>query len=96
MFKPGISGNPRGRPKGTVGGRAQALATLDRLRSEHGNQQALMDALEAELQADPARFFRNIVVPLLPRAALDAPPSIPVPCSPPSSALCPQSPSPTH
>ena len=30
MFQPGISGNTRGRPKGTCGGRAQVLATLDR------------------------------------------------------------------
>ncbi len=26
MFKPGISGNPHGRPKGSYGGRTQALA----------------------------------------------------------------------
>ncbi len=75
MFQPGISGNPRGRPKGTCGGRAQALAALDRLLSKTRNQKALIDALEKELQADPARFFRNMVVPLLPRAALDAPPA---------------------
>ena len=31
MFQPGISGNPRGRPKGHFGGRIQALAALDRL-----------------------------------------------------------------
>ena len=69
MFQPGISGNTRGRPKGTCGGRAQVLAALDRMLSKECNQQAIVDALEKELQADPARFFRNTVVPLLPRAA---------------------------
>ena len=97
MFQPGISGNPRGRPKGTGGGRSQAIAALDRLLGKKRNQQAMIAALEKELHADPARFFRNTVVPLLPRAALDAPPpdahddwqplarhpSTPGPCSPP-------------
>ena len=73
MFHPGISGNARGRPMGSVGGRAQALAALDRMLSKECNQQALIDALEKELQADPARFFRNIVVPLLPRSTREAP-----------------------
>jgi hypothetical protein len=36
MFKAGASGNPRGRPKGTVGGRVQALAGLDRLLAGTG------------------------------------------------------------
>ena len=29
MFQPGISGNPRGRPKGSCSGRAQTIAALD-------------------------------------------------------------------
>ena len=73
MFPPGISGNPRGRPRGSVGGGTQALATLDRMLSQECNQQVIFDALEKELQADPARFFRNTAVPLILRAALDAP-----------------------
>ena len=72
MFQPGISGNTRGRPRGSVGGRAQALAALDRMLSKECNQQALFDALEKELQADPARFFRNVVVPLIPRSTREA------------------------
>jgi hypothetical protein len=74
MFQPGISGNPRGRPKGSCSGRAQTIAALDLLLSKKCNQQAIIDALEEELRAHPAQFFRNTVVPLLPRAALDAPP----------------------
>ena len=72
MFQPGISGNTRGRPSGSLGGRAQALAALDRMLSKECNQQALFDALEKEFQADPARFFRNVVVPLIPRSTREA------------------------
>ena len=75
MFQPGISGNPRGRPRGSLSGRAQVLAVLDRILSQECNQQVIFDALEKELPADPSRFFRNTVVPLIPRAALDAPAS---------------------
>ena len=74
MFHPGISGNTRGRPSGSVNGRAQTLATLDRMLSEECNQQVLFDALEKEFQADPAKFFRNTVVPLSPRSMREAPP----------------------
>ncbi len=67
MFQPGISGNPRGRPKGPGGGRAQALAALDRMLGKEENQQTLFEALEKEFRTDPVRFFRNTVVPLIPR-----------------------------
>lgn len=66
-FQAGQSGNPRGRPKGSYGGRIQALAGLDRLLARKKNQKALVRALEAELQADPVRFFKTVVMPLLPR-----------------------------
>ena len=59
--------NPRGRPKGSYGGRIQALAGLDRLLARKRNQKALIGALEAELQANPVRFFRTVIMPLLPR-----------------------------
>ena len=74
MFQPGISGNTRGRPRGSLGGRAQVLAALDRMLSKECNQQALIDAIEKWLQADPVRLFRDIVVPLLPRATREVPP----------------------
>ena len=69
MFEAGISGNPRGRPKGCCGGRIAALAALDRLLSRKKNQQALIAALEQDLQSDPVRFFKTVVMPLLPREA---------------------------
>jgi len=33
------------------------------------NQRALIKALESELLDDPVRFFRSIIMPLLPREA---------------------------
>lgn len=69
MFEAGVSGNPVGRPKGSYGGRIQALAGLDRLLARKKNQQALIRALEADLHANPVRFFKTVIMPLLPREA---------------------------
>ena len=67
MFTPGESGNPRGRPKGSCGGRARALAVLDKLLGKKRSEAALMKALEQEFEKDPVRFFKTIVMPLLPK-----------------------------
>ncbi len=69
MFKPGISGNPRGRPKGSCGGRMQALAVLDKLLAGKKTRKALHYALEVEFEKSPINFFKSIVMPLLPRDA---------------------------
>ncbi len=69
MFEVGVSGNPVGRPKGAFGGRIQALAGLDKLLAKKKNQRALILALEADLQANPVRFFKTVIMPLLPREA---------------------------
>lgn len=69
MFKAGVSGNPKGRPKGTLGPRKRAFAALDQLMAKSGNQEAFKAALEAEFNADPMRFFKNVIMPLLPRNA---------------------------
>ncbi len=66
-FEAGKSGNPVGRPKGSYGGRIQALAALDRMLGKKRNQLVLSKALEEEFVKNPVRFFRNIVMPLLPR-----------------------------
>jgi len=68
-FTPGKSGNPRGRPKGAVGGRMRALATLDKIMSKRQNQKELAAAFEREFLQDPVQFFRTVIVPLLPREA---------------------------
>ena len=69
QFQPGVSGNPGGRPKGAIGGRAQALMALDVMLAKRKNRRALEKALEEEFQLDPVRFFRTVVMPLLPREA---------------------------
>jgi len=69
QFQPGESGNPTGRPRGSTGGRVQALAALDVMLAKRKNQRALIKALESELLNDPVRFFRSIIMPLLPREA---------------------------
>ncbi len=66
-YQAGQSGNQGGRPKGSYGGRIQALVSLDKLLSRRKNQQALIKALEKDLQANPVRFFKTVIMPLLPR-----------------------------
>jgi hypothetical protein len=66
-FEAGKSGNPAGRPKGSYGGRIQALAALDRMLGKKKNQVVLTKALEEEFVKDPVRFFKSVVMPLLPR-----------------------------
>ena len=67
LFQPGNSVNPAGRPKGSVGGRAQALMLLDSLMAEESNKEKLRAAMQASFDQNPMRFFRNVIMPLLPR-----------------------------
>ena len=69
MYKPGQSGNPAGKPRGCVHGRSRALKILDSLLDEDTTLTALHDALEAEFHKNPVRFFRTIIMPLLPHEA---------------------------
>ena len=66
-YQAGTSGNPAGRPKGSYGGRIMALASLDKLMARRKNQNALIRALEKDLHANPVRFFKTVIMPLLPR-----------------------------
>lgn len=68
-YQAGQSGNLAGRPKGSSGGRILALASLDQLLTRKKNQKALMGALEKDLLKDPVRFFKTVIMPLLPREA---------------------------
>ena len=67
LFRPGESGNPLGRPKGSVGGRAKALALLDSIVAEDDVQNAIGTAIRKEAMEHPIRFFKTIVIPLLPQ-----------------------------
>jgi len=44
-----------------------ALASLDKLLARKKNQKALILALEKEFHANPVRFFRTVIMPLLPK-----------------------------
>ncbi len=66
-FKPGQSGNPAGKAKGTLNGRSRALAALDRIAGKEENVRILADALEDALRKKPLWFFVNIIMPLLPK-----------------------------
>ena len=68
-FQPGNSGNPKGRPRGLRGGRMQALEALDEMLGRKRNRDALVAALEKALLKDPVLFFRQVVMPLLPKDA---------------------------
>lgn len=65
-WKPGQSGNALGRP---LGGRSRALRALDDMLNEEGNAKLLRDTLQYEFKKDPYKFFRVIIMPLLPREA---------------------------
>ena len=54
-------------PKDIGVGRAETLATLDRLLAKSRNRKTLLAAMEARLEENPALFFRKVVMPLLPR-----------------------------
>lgn len=64
---PGRSLNPGGKLPGTVSGRTQALRVLDDLLGDEDNKAKLREALQAEFEKSPYKFFRKIVMPLLPQ-----------------------------
>lgn len=69
MSEAGVSVKPRKWTRGSKSGRTRALALLDRLAAGKTSQRAIMAALEARFREDPVRFFRTVVMPLLPRDA---------------------------
>ena len=44
-----------------------ALASLDKMMAKRTNQSALMAALERDFKKDPVRFFKTVIMPLLPK-----------------------------
>jgi hypothetical protein len=67
QFQPGQSGNPKGRPKGSYGGRIQALAELDQLMGCNPNKKKLRKAMQESFDKDPMGFFKTVIMPLLPK-----------------------------
>ena len=56
-----------GRPRGIPMGRKQALQVLDKMLSKAENKEKLMVALQENFDANPFKFFKEIVIPLLPK-----------------------------
>ena len=70
QWKPGQSGNPAGAKKGVLGGRSAALHELDAMLAKAENLQVLREALEKDFRKNPMRFFKDVVMPLLPKQAV--------------------------
>lgn len=66
QFLPGMRHGP-GRIPGRKCGRARALATLDAMLEEEGTQAKLKAALRKSFDKDPVRFFKTIIMPLMPQ-----------------------------
>ena len=67
LFEKGVSGNPVGRPKGLLTGRARALYALDQVVSRDENVALIEETLDKTLREKPMWFFLNIIMPLLPK-----------------------------
>lgn len=68
-YKPGQSGNPKGRPVGTVSGRSKALQALDGFLAEPENIKLLLQGWRKDLNKDSSKFWLTTCMPLLPKEA---------------------------
>jgi len=57
-------------PGMTARGRLEAIRTLDAMLAESGNVEKLRDALQRSFDRNPMRFFKSIIMPLLPKTAV--------------------------
>ena len=65
-----IQGAGPGRPKGSPAGRTRALLVLDELLGEADNRDTLRASMQAAFDKNPLKFFRQVVIPLLPKTSL--------------------------
>ena len=70
VWKPGQSGNPAGSKKGHLGGRSAALRELDAMLADADNLRVLRAAFQERFSRNPFKFFKDVVMPLLPRQAV--------------------------
>ena len=69
MSKAWIAGKSQKEERISGDGRIQTLTMLDQLVAEEESQKALKAALADELKSNPMRFFRTVLMPLLPKDA---------------------------
>jgi len=70
-WKPGQTGNPSGSKKGQhLGGRSAALRELDSMLADADNLKKLRAAFQERFSRNPFKFFKDVVMPLLPRQAV--------------------------
>lgn len=67
-FTKGQSGNPAGRPKGSVGGRHALLMELDAVAAEPEVKARFIEALREAFLKEPLTTFRTFIAPLLPKS----------------------------
>lgn len=65
-FVDGIDQYTSGSP-GRMSGRLTALRVLDQMLNQEGNRRKLREALQRRFDSNPVRFFKEFVIPLLPR-----------------------------
>ena len=71
QFKPGVCGNPAGHGPGRgYGGRTKALMLLDQMLEEAGNIDLLRASFQVRFEKNPAKFFQELVMPLLPKETI--------------------------
>ena len=66
-WKPGESGNPAGKPKGTVSPRTRAVQILESVLAQPDVQEAIRVGIHDYFLKKPVQAFRRLVMPLLPR-----------------------------
>ena len=68
-FKPGQSGNPKGRKKGSKNhrGLSAVLSMLENLVSEEKNLNKLKKDFQEAFDRNPKKFYYKFIMPLLPK-----------------------------
>ncbi len=58
-----------GRPKGSLSGRSQCLAIMDKMLTQAGNKEKLAKAFQQRFNKNPLLFWARYIMPVLPKEA---------------------------
>ena len=67
QFPPGTSGNPNGRPKGSVSGRKRLLQELDKICEDPELLEAFGKDLKKKAKENPVGFLLKVILPFMPK-----------------------------